>query len=128
MIIIFRALLGIALILMGIHGIYEDNANKFRITVTIERFETDILAPYNINMNLQLLKEHPLEIVYFQNIILIYGGFLLTFGFTLSKSYITSCFLLQFLLSYNLYFYRDDATIKHVSILISILGGILTIN
>ena len=74
-------MLGIALLLMGVHGIYNVDSNKSRITETIERFEMEVLAPCSINMNLQLLKEHPLEIVYFQSIILIYGGFLLMFGF-----------------------------------------------
>ena len=79
-------------------------------------------------MNLQLLKEHPIEIIYFQNLCLIYGSFLLIFGLSLCKAFITSCLLLEFLLNSNIYFYRDEKTIKYNSILISILGAILTIN
>jgi hypothetical protein len=126
LVIILRVFLGLALLFMGVHGIYNVESNKSRISETIERFEFIALAEWSINMNLKLLKEHPLEIVYFQSIILIYGGFLSMFGFGIAKGYITASFLLQFLLSYNLYFYNDDGTIKRNSVLLAILGGILT--
>ncbi len=125
--IFFRTLFALTLIILGLRGIIEVNNNKTKITETIERFEKEILAPYNLNMNLQLLKEHPIEIIYFQNLCLIYGAFILLFGLSLSKAFISSCLLLEFLLVSNIYFNRDYNTIKYNSILISILGAILTI-
>jgi len=126
--ILFRTLFAFTLIILGLRGIIEVNGNKVKITETIDRFEKEILAPYNLNMNLQLLKEHPIEIIYFQNICLIYGAFLLIFGLSLSKAFISSCLLLEFLLVSNIYFNRDYNTIKYNSIMISLLGAILTIN
>ncbi len=125
---VFRALLGLTLIILGLKGVTEVYNNKTKIIDTVTRFEKEVLSPLKLNINLELIKKHTTEIVYFQNLSLIYGGFLLIFGFSLSKAFITTYILLELILNNNLYFNRDDKNIKYVSVLVSILGGVLTIN
>jgi hypothetical protein len=124
---VFRALLGLTLIILGLKGITEVHPNKTKIVDTITRLEKEVLAPLKLNINLELIKKHSTEIVYFQNLSLIYGGFLLFFGMCLSKAFITVFILLEIILINNLYFNRDEKSIKFASVLLSILGGILTI-
>src|SRR5690349_10538747 len=104
---LFRSLLGGYLILLGIKGLSDIGANKTILTNTVELFETKVLMPYNLGLDLHLLKQHPYEILYFENLCVIYGGFLMFFGFSLSKAFVTTGFLLEFIFMNNIFFYKD---------------------
>ncbi len=125
---IFRALLSLTLIVLGLKGLSEVHTNKTNLVENVNRFEKEVLSPFNLNINLELIKKHSTEVIYFENLSLIYGGFLLFFGFSLSKAFITTFILLELVLINNLYFNRNAINIKYVSVLVSLLGGILTIN
>lgn len=125
---LFKSLLALSLIFLGLKGLSDVNTNKAAITKTIESFEMQVLIPYNLNTNLNLLKQHPVEILYFENLCLIYGGFLFLFGLSLSSTFLTVSFMVEFILVNNIYFKRDERTLMDFSILLSILGGILSIN
>jgi hypothetical protein len=123
----FRSLLGAYLILLGIKGLSDINANKSTLTNTIDLFEKNILIPYNIPTNLHLLRQHPYEILYFENLSILYGGFLMFFGFSLSKAFVMIGFLIEFIFMNNIYFYTDEKTVINFSLLLSLLGGVLHI-
>jgi hypothetical protein len=124
---IFRSLLGAYLILLGTKGLSDINSNKVTLTNTVDLFEKNVLLPHNFSTNLLLLRQHPYEILYFENLCIMYGGFLMFFGFSLSKAFVTIGFLLEFIFMNNIYFYRDEKTLVNFSLLLSLLGGILHI-
>ncbi len=124
---LFRSLLGIYLIFMGVKGLSEINTNKITLTNTVEIFENKILIPFNFKTNLNLLKVHPIEILYFENLCIIYGGFLMFFGFSLSKAFVFVGFLVEFIFLNNILFSKDHKTMMNFSLLLSLLGGVLQI-
>ena len=101
---LLRILFGLYLITFGLKGLSEVNINKEDIVKTIESIETNILKPYSINLNLKLIKQHPIEILYFENISILYAGFLLIFGLKLSKAFLMIAFLIEFIFQKNLFF------------------------
>lgn len=123
----FRTLLGIYLIFLGVKGLSDINLNKGTLTNTIDLFENQILSPYKLNLNLNLLKQHPIEILYFENLCIVYGGFLMFFGFSLSKAFVFTGILIEFVFLNNVYFYKDQKTAMNFSLMLSLLGGILQI-
>jgi hypothetical protein len=124
----FRSLLGIYLIFQGLKGLSEIGTNTGKLTTTVEIFQNEILIPFKIDTsNLQIFKQYPNEILYFENLCIIYGGFLMFFGFSLSKAFVFSGFLVDFIFLNNVYFYRDNKTVTNFSLLLSLLGGILQI-
>ena len=123
----FRSLLGVYLIFLGIKGLADINLNKGTLANTLDLFENQVLAPHNIKMNLNLLKQHPIEILYFENLCIVYGGFLMFFGFSLSKAFVFTGILVEFVFLNNVYFYKDQKTAINFSLLLSLLGGILQI-
>jgi hypothetical protein len=123
----FRSLLGLYLMFLGIKGLAEINLNKGTLTNTIDLFENQVLAPHNLKMNLNLLKQHPIEILYFENLCIVYGGFLMFFGFSLSKAFVFTGILIEFVFLNNVYFYKDQKTAMNFSLMLSLLGGILQI-
>jgi hypothetical protein len=125
--ILFRLLFALGLIMLGIKGLSEVYISKGTIINTVEKFENKMSSFLNVQLNLGLLKTYPVEIVYFQNICLIYGGFLLIFGLSLSKVFITNCFLLQFTLINNIILDHSEYSLKHFSYLLAILGGALSL-
>jgi hypothetical protein len=112
---------------LGIKGLAEINLNKGTLTNTIDLFENQVLAPHNLKMNLNLLKQHPIEILYFENLCIVYGGFLMFFGFSLSKAFVFTGILIEFVFLNNVYFYKDQKTAMNFSLMLSLLGGILQI-
>jgi hypothetical protein len=124
---LFRSLLGIYLIFIGIKGLSEINNNKVILTNTVEQFESQILFPLKVNTNLNLLKVYPIEILYFENLCIMYGGFLMFFGFSLSKAFIFSGILVDLIFLNNIYFNKDQKTMMNFSLMLSLLGGILQI-
>jgi hypothetical protein len=125
--IVFRFILGIYIILIGIKGLSEINTNKVRLVNTVERFELSIQIPYNLSINLHLLKQYPIEILYFENLCLIYGGFLTLCGFSMAKAFVMCGLLVEFVFLNNITFFRDEKTVLNFSLLLSILGGVLSI-
>ncbi len=123
----FRTLLGIYLIFLGVKGLSDINLNKGTLTNTIDLFENQVLSPYKLNLNLNLLKQHPIEILYFENLCIVYGGFLMFFGFSLSKAFVFTGILIEFVFLNNVYFYKDQKTAMNFSLMLSLLGGILQI-
>lgn len=124
---LFRSLLGIYLIFIGIKGLSEINNNRVILTNTVEQFESQILLPLKVSTNLNLLKVYPIEILYFENLCIIYGGFLMFFGFSLSKAFVFSGILVDLIFLNNIYFNKDEKTIMNFSLMLSLLGGILQI-
>jgi hypothetical protein len=123
----FRILLGFLIIGIFIKNMSEINTNKLVLLEHVEAFEKNILVHNDINTDLNLIKEHPLEILYFENICLIYGGFLLIFGFSMAKAFILLGLLIEFIFINNIYFKRDQDSITHFSLLLSIYGAALNI-
>jgi hypothetical protein len=124
----FRLVLGLFLVILFLKNLTEINNKKVILLEHIESFEKNILKPYNINTDLNLLKQHPMEILYFENLCIIYGAFLLIFGFSLSRTFILIGFLIEMTLINNIYFNRDEKSIINFSLLVGIFGGILNIN
>jgi hypothetical protein len=125
--ILFRLLFALGLIMLGIKGLSEVYISKGTIINTVEKFENKMSSFLNVQLNLGLLKTYPVEIIYFQNICLIYGAFLLIFGLSLSKVFITNCFILQFILINNIILDHSEYSLKHFSYLLAILGGPLSL-
>jgi len=103
-IVFLRLLFGLYLILFGLKGLSEVNINKLETIKTLDHIENRILKPFEINLNLHLFKQHPIEILYFQNISILYSGFLLVFGLTLSKAFLLIGFLIELVFQKNIYF------------------------
>jgi hypothetical protein len=119
--VFLRIFFGLYLILLGLKGLSEVNINKNEILKTIDAVENRILKPYDINLNLHLLKQHPIEILYFENISILYSGFLLIFGLTLSKSFLLIGFLIEFVFQKNLFFDFSINKLQTLSILASMV-------
>jgi hypothetical protein len=122
-----RSLLGVYLILLAVRNLSEINYNKVTVINQVESFEKSVLMPLNINIDLNLLKQHPIEILYFQNLCIMYGGFLMVFGFGLAKAFITIGFIIEFLFLNNIFFNTDEKSILSCSLLFSIFGGVLNV-
>lgn len=99
-----RLLFGVYLIAFGLKGLSEVNINKNEIVKTLDHIENRILKPYEINLNLHLFKQHPIEILYFENISILYSGFLMIFGLTLSKAFLLVGVLIELVFQKNLFF------------------------
>jgi hypothetical protein len=126
--IVLRLILGLFLVLLFLKNLTEINNKKIILLENIEAFEKNILIPYNINTDLNLLKQHPMEILYFENLCVIYGAFLLILGFSLSRTFILIGFLIEMIFINNIYFNRDQKSVTNFSLLLGIFGGILNIN
>jgi hypothetical protein len=126
--LIFRAVLALYLISLGIKGLADVNFNKVTISQTIDYFEQQFLQPYKLNLDLVLLKKHPVDILYFENLCIVYGGFLMLFGFSLSKAFITTGILIEIIFLNNIIFMRDEKTLINFSLVLSLLGGVLSSN
>jgi hypothetical protein len=126
--LIFRAVLALYLISLGIKGLADVNFNKVTISQTIDYFEQQFLQPYKLNLDLVLLKKHPVDILYFENLCIVYGGFLMLFGFSLSKAFITTGILIEIIFLNNIIFMRDEKTLINFGLVLSLLGGVLSSN
>lgn len=114
--------------ILFLKNLTEINNKKGVLLEHIDSFEKNILTPYNINTDLNLLKQHPMEILYFENLCVLYGAFLLIFGFSLSRSFILTGFLIEMIFINNIYFNRDEKSIVNFSLLVGLFGGVLNIN
>ena len=126
--ILFRLLLGTFIILLFIRNLTEINNKKVVLLENIEAFEKNVPRPYNIHIDLNLVKQHPMEFLYFENLCVIYGAFLLIFGFSLSRAFILTGFLIEMIFINNIYLNRDEKSIINLSLLVAIYGGVLNIN
>jgi len=126
--VVLRVVLGLFLVLLFLKNLTEINNKKVILLENIESFEKNILNPYNINTDLNLLKQHPMEILYFENLCVIYGAFLLILGFSMSRTFILIGFLIEMIFINNIYFNRDQNSVTSFSLLLGIFGGILNIN
>jgi hypothetical protein len=124
--ILLRIILALGLVTLGIKGLSEVYISKGTVLNTINKIETH-LNQLKINIPLTAFKNYPVEIVYFQELSLIYGGLLLIFGLSLSKCFIFLSFLLHFILIQNPYLDHSEIAIKHFSYSLAILGGALAI-
>ena len=124
----FRLPLGIIIIILFLKNLTEINNNKVVLLDNIEKFEKNFPRPYHINMDLNLVKQHPMEILYFENLCVIYGAFLLIFGFSLSRSFILLGFIIEIIFINNIYFNREEKSVINFSFLVGIFAGILRIN
>jgi hypothetical protein len=88
-------------------------------------FVTKLLLPYGINLNLKLLYQHPTEILYFQNLAIIYGGFLLAFGFSLGKAFVMTGFLVDYIFVNQVLFFKSAEDWQDLSMRLGLLGGVL---
>jgi hypothetical protein len=124
--ILLRIILALGLITLGVKGLSEVYLTKGTVLNSIEKFEHH-LNQFNLNIPLDAFKNYPVEIVYLQELCLIYGGLLLIFGLSLSKCFIFLSFLLHFLLINNPCLDKSEQAIKHFSYSLAILGGALAI-
>ncbi len=120
---LLRLIFGLYLIAFGLKGLSEVNTNKNEITKTLDQIENRILKPYEINLNLHLFKQHPIEILYFENISILYSGFLMIFGLTLSKAFLLVGFLIELVFQKNLLFEFSVDKLQAVSIFATIVLG-----
>jgi hypothetical protein len=111
---------------MGIKGLGDITINKTTLTSTVEHFERNVLTHNKISMDLHLIKQHPIEILYFENLCLIYGGFLMLFGLSMSKPFVITGLLVEFLFLNNIAINHDEKSLFNFSMLISIFGGVLS--
>ena len=93
---------------------------------TLEQVE-NILIPRNINLDLKMIRQNPIEILYFENLTIIYGGFLMLLGFSMARAFIMIGFSLEFILITNPLFNHDTQMMLNFSMLFSIFVVVLTI-
>jgi len=124
--IIFRIFFGLYLIAFGLRGLSEVNFNKSEIVKTLDHIDSKILKPYEINLNLHLFKQHPIEILYFENISILYSGFLMIFGLTLSKAFLLIGILIEFIFQKNLFFEFSLDKLHGLSIFTTMILGATT--
>jgi hypothetical protein len=122
-----RAILGILIILIGLKGLSEVGTNKTKVTESVELFVQKILVPYEINLDMNLLFQHPVEILYFQNLAIIYGGFLLIFGFGLSKAFVLTGLLVENIFINQLFFTKQADDFRRISMSLALFGGVLVV-
>jgi len=125
---LIRLIFGLYLIAFGLKGLSEVNINKHEIVKTFDHIENRILKPYEINLNLHLFKQHPIEILYFENISILYSGFLMIFGLTLSKAFLLIGVLIELVFQKNLFFEFTVDKLHAVSILTTIVLGASSFN
>ena len=123
---LLRLIFGLFLIALGLKGLSEVNSNKNDILNTVESFEKFISKPYNLNINLHLLKQHPIEILYFENISILYSGFLMIFGLSLSKAFLLIAFLIESTFQKNLLYSFSLDRLYSLSIFASLVVGAST--
>lgn len=119
--LIIRLIFGLYLIAFGLKGLSEVNINKNQIVKTLDHIENKILKPYEINLNLHLFKQHPIEILYFENISIMYSGFLMIFGLTLFKAFLLIGVLIELIFQKNLFFEFTIDKLHAVSIFVMIV-------
>jgi len=120
---LIKLLFGLYLIAFGLKGLSEVNINKNEIVKTLDNIENRILKPYEINLNLNLFRQHPIEILYFENISIMYSGFLMIFGLTLSKAFLLIAVLIELVFQKNLFFEFSLDKLHAVSLFATIVIG-----
>jgi hypothetical protein len=125
-VILLRILMALGLIMLGVKGLSEVHVAKGTVLNTIEKLEAKLEPSLKAKINLEPFKNYPVEIVYFKELCLIYGGLLLVFGLSLSKCFIFISFLLHVILFNNIALDHSETGIKYFSYSLAILGGALS--
>lgn len=113
-----RMLFSAFIVFMGLKGLSDANITHKYVDQTLS------LVGETYKLDLAAIKNYSVEIVFFQNFLLIFGGLLCLFGFYLRKFFITSGLVLFVLLIKNPYFYGDKVSCSCVKVL-SLIGATL---
>ena len=116
---ISRIILGVYIIALGLEQIYEAGINQKFVPDSLDFISNIIHFP------LESLKIFCMELIYIENILFINSGLLLVFGFNLAKLSLFLGILLDMLLINNVFIIKEQNTLKKISTLISIYGGLL---
>ena len=116
---ISRIILGVYIIALGLEQIYEAGINQKFVPDSLDFISNIIHFP------LESLKNFCMELIYIENILFINSGLLLVFGFNLAKLSLFLGILLDMLLINNVFIIKEQNTLKKISTLISIYGGLL---
>jgi len=92
------------IVFMGLKGLSDANVSHKYVDQTLNSVST------LTNVDLTAVRNYSVEIVFFQNFLLIFGGLLCLFGFYLRKFFITFGLVLYVALIKNPYFYGDKVT------------------
>lgn len=116
---ISRIILGVYIIALGLEQIYEAGINQKFVPDSLDFISNIIHFP------LESLKIFCMELIYIENILFINSGLLLVFGFNLAKLSLFLGILLDMLLINNVFIIKEQNTLKKISTLICIYGGLL---
>jgi hypothetical protein len=116
---ISRIILGVYIIALGLEQIYEAGINQKFVPDSLDFISNIIHFP------LESLKIFCMELIYIENILFINSGLLLVFGFNLAKLSLFLGILLDMLLINNVFIIKEQNTLKKISTLISIYGGLV---
>jgi hypothetical protein len=122
--VIFRLLLGISLIGLGIRTLTETSKLDSYVSQSFDQIQHRVLKK---SFDITHFKQYSELIVFSEGYFFIAGGFLTIFGFCLSKLLIFIAVLIDLTLIHNVYFYRETKHLILASGFLGIFGGVLSI-
>ena len=111
-----RMLFSAFIVFMGLKGLSDANITHKYVDQTLH------LVGEAVNFDLSPLKAYSVEIVFFQNFLLIFGGLLCLFGFYLRKFFVTSGLVLLIVFVKNPYFYGEKVSCTAIK-LVGFIGA-----
>ena len=134
---LIRFFFGIFIVWLGIVGLNDIKTHETLVIKSVEKYDTIIreveltflsqYLPNKLNINLNNIKNFSNEILLFKNILLIAGGLLCSFGFSISKTLIIIGFIIDLIFIHNIFYWVEERMKVNVLKYISILGGVLHI-
>ncbi len=114
---------GSLIIFLAIKGLVEAPYNKRFVRQTFSSFE-NYWAKRSIKINMSYFRSISIEVLFFQNFLLLFGGLLLIFNQNGRRFFLSMGIILQFTLLHNPLLFSQRYVI-HFLKLLSILGGTL---
>jgi hypothetical protein len=136
---IVRFFFGVYILWLGLIGFNDIESKQNFTNKSVEKFDiilkdldltflpSFLNLPEKLNLDLNRMKIHSLEIIYLQNSLLVAGGLLCAFGFSIAKPIIMIALFIEFTFIYNIFYWIEEKMKVNVLKYMSILGGVLHI-
>jgi len=126
--IFFRVLFGLYLIYHGFTEYKNISQNQGYFYQTVDSFERKVIQQYELQIDLKSLKGNSAEILAVANLLIMFGGYLVMFGFKISKYFVAMGMITDFIFIHNFLFLANGKMLNFTVKSLSILGGALVIH
>ena len=121
-----RFVLGVFFILYGIYGLNQQNATKDIALPHLAVIENAVNHE-GVNQYFKIIRDYITQIIQYENIVLIYGGILMLFGFSLRKICIATPLIIEMFFVASPRVFKDDFGYCSALAYISLIGVALSI-